>query len=167
MATYSDSEIDKLISCPKTITVAPARNMKLVGADFRNNAEMAASDETKGSFSMFMRRLEDFPEDFSIGLIYKPNDGRAEITLLRMNGKHGEFNAKGDLNHPHWKFHIHKATERAQDEGRLPEKYAEETTEFASYEEALRHYVRVVNLIPKDAAKHFPDDAQTDFGFVM
>lgn len=83
MAEFTQSEIDHLISCPKEILEAPYRELKLVGADWRNGAKLGALDGTKGAFLVFMRKNDDFPENFSIGLKYNAGDGRGEITLIR------------------------------------------------------------------------------------
>ncbi len=160
MALFSDPEIHELIACEKTISDPPARALKLVGADWRNNAKLNSAAYPHGVFFMFMRRNEDFPENFSVGLQYQPNDGRTEITLLRCNGKHGIFTGLGDAQHPHWDFHIHTASESAQDAGFAPEKYAAQSTAFASYEQAVQHFVRMVNIVSIDAHKHFPDRSQ-------
>jgi hypothetical protein len=162
VAAYSDVEIDALISCPKEICEAPARALKIVDADWRNNAKMQATDGTKGTFSMFMRKNEDLPENFSVGLRYNGNDGRPEITLLRCNGKHGTFTGAGDAIHPHWDFHIHQATEAAQDAGFTAEKYATKTTAFASYEQAVQYFLKIVKLTPRDASRFFPDTTQAN-----
>ena len=121
---------------------------------------MIAVDEKKGTFSMFMRKSEDFPENFSIGLRYNANDGRPEITLLRLNGKHGLFTGAGDVTHPHWDFHIHTATEAAQDSGFAAEKYAAKTSEYASFEQAVQHFIKAVNLNSQQASRYFPDMRQ-------
>lgn len=107
-----------------------------------------------------MRKNDDFPENFSVGLRYSANDGRPEITLLRCNGKHGVFTGAGDSTHPHWDFHIHQASEAAQDAGFTAEKYATSTTEFASYEQAVQYFIRAVNLNAQDASKFFPNGTQ-------
>jgi hypothetical protein len=165
VAAYSQSDIDDLISCPKEISDPPKKEMKLNGAHWRNDAKLKASDGKTGEFSMFMRKNEDFPENFSIGLSYNPRDGRSEITLLRCNGKHGDFNKSFDPTHPHSDFHIHRAKETAIDEGLAPEKDAAKTDEFASFEWALQYFVRAVNLNPEDAHKYFPDRTQTSLLF--
>jgi hypothetical protein len=161
MAPFTQADVDQLITCAKEISEAPARELKLEGAHWRNDAKLVASDGTKGSFSMFLRRSEDFPENFSIGLTYSPNDGRPSIMLVRCNGKHGVFNNGSDPAHPHWDYHIHRATERAIEAGFAPEKYAEKTNEFASYEEALQYFVKAVNLNAVDASRYFPAAIQT------
>lgn len=154
-----------MISCPKEISEAPKREMKLDGAHLRNGAKMTALNETKGEFTVFLRQNVDFPENFSIGLTYSPHDGRDTITLIRCNGKHGDFNESFDPEHPHWDFHIHHATEAAIEAGHAPEKFAKKTTEYASFEEAIQVFVKLVNLNPKDAQKHFPGRTQIPLAF--
>ena len=48
-----------------------------------------------------MRRSEDLPENFSVGLVFLPGDGTGEVTLLRCNGPHGAYNDSFDPAHPH------------------------------------------------------------------
>jgi hypothetical protein len=156
MALYTQHDIDELIGCPKKIDSAPRKELKLVGADWRNDMILAASDGTKGDFSVFMRKSEDFPENFSIGLVYHAIDGRGEITLLRCNGQHGVYNGGGgDSSHPHWDYHIHRASESALDAGERAEKYATKTIEYATFDEALQYFVVAVNLNEKDRNKYF------------
>jgi hypothetical protein len=165
VATFSQTELDGLISCPKEITEPPKRDRKLDGAQFRNDAKLVASNETKGEFAMFIRQNEDFPENFSIGLTYSPHDGRDRITLLRCNGKHGDFNASFDPGHPHSDFHVHHASESAMEAGHAPEKFAVKTTEYASIEEAIQYFVKTINLSLKDAQRYFPAKTQIPFDF--
>ncbi len=123
---------------------------------------MASTDGIEGTFSMFMRKNEDFSENFSVGLTFSANDGSPEITLLRCNGKHGIFTGSGDVNHPHWDFHIHRASEEAMSAGYAAEKFAQRTTAFASYEQAVQHFLQVVSLNAQDASKFFPSAIQID-----
>lgn len=160
MAPFSDAEINALITCPKEISQPPAKALRLVGADWRNNAELIASDGRKGIFFMFLRRNDDLPENFSIGLRFSAKDGRPDITLLRCNGKHGPFTGSGDATHPHWNFHIHKASAEAQDLGFPAEKYASATGRYGSYDEAVQHFLKMVNLNTRDSSRHFPSNIQ-------
>ncbi len=146
VANFTQIEIDALISCPKEISAAPARSLKLEGAHLRNDARLLATDGTKGTFTIFIRKNVDFPENFSVGLMYKANDDRPEIKLLRCNGKHGYYNeGMGGFvpTDPHYDFHIHRASEKALDSGFTAEKYATATTEFASLEEAVQYFVKL------------------------
>ncbi|WP_420238107.1 hypothetical protein ACOBR2_00415 [Telmatobacter bradus] len=165
MVAFTQIELDELIHCPKRVVEAPRREMKQEGAYQRNAAKLVAMNEVEGGFSVFLRKNEDFSENFSIGLIYSPGDGRDAITLLRCNGKHGDYNKSFDPEHPHCDFHIHRATERAIEAGYAPEKFADKTTEFASFEEALQVFVKMINLSSDDARKYFPANTQFSLEF--
>ncbi|QNI31496.1 hypothetical protein H7849_20835 [Alloacidobacterium dinghuense] len=130
VGAYAQDEIDDLISRRKTFSEAPRRELKIEGAHARNDAKLVA-ENVSGEFRMFMRRSEDFPENFSIGLVYQPTDGSGEITLLRCNGKHGEYRGTFDPDHPHYDFHIHKADAAIMATGCRPEKNAAKTLEYA------------------------------------
>lgn len=160
MAAYSQKDIDDLIACPKSVSDPPKKDMRLVDADWRNDAKLVATNNTVGEFHVFMRKNADFPENFSIGLIYQPNDGSGEVVLLRCNGPHGIYNGwSGGAIHPHWEYHVHTASEKALEAGERAEKYAEKTTAYASFEEALPYFAKTVNLSEKDAHKYFGTQA--------
>ncbi|MSV30082.1 MAG: hypothetical protein EXQ52_15245 [Bryobacterales bacterium] len=72
-------------------------------------------------FHVFIRRNQDFPENFSAGLAFLPKHGSGEVVLLRCNGPHGEYNAAFDPDHPHSDFHVHRATAGMVEAGRRPE----------------------------------------------
>jgi hypothetical protein len=76
--------------------------------------------------------------------------------LLRCNGPHGVFNGTFDPTHPHWGYHIHEATEAAVATGLKPEKYATSTPAYASYAEAVRHFVKLINLGAAEVERYFP-----------
>jgi hypothetical protein len=99
--------------------------------------------------------------------MYRPKDGRQEVTLVRCNGQHGAYNGSSsfDPDHPHWGYHIHRASEQALDDGFRAEKFAVATTGFASYEEAVRHFVNAVNLDAQDINRHFPRPIQGEIMF--
>jgi len=130
--------------------------------DLRNDMKLVASDDTEGQFSVFMRKSGDFPENFSIGLIYHPADSPGEITLVRCNGQHGEYNGgPGDPSDPHWHYHVHQAQEVALDAGERAEKYAVKTDAYASFEEAVQYFLKTVNLDEKESRIHFPTKVQS------
>lgn len=158
MAEYSQAELDDLLACPKKVKTPPTRSSKLVDAFFRNQARLVRADGRDGDFAVFMRQSEEFLENFSVGLLYVPNDGRQEVTVIRCNGPHGAFNGLPgyDPAHPHWTFHIHSASESALDDGAKAEKWALATDLFASYEEALQYFVRAINIDADDIDRFFP-----------
>jgi hypothetical protein len=160
--SYSQQELDALIACPKVVSEAPKREMSLDRGHFRNDMRVK-SVEGDLEFRVFMRRSEDLTENFSIGLAFLPKDGTAEIVLLRCNGPHGGYNDCFDADHPHWEFHVHRATAETIEAGLRPEKPATVNRDFASYQEALQYFLRVTNII--DAMTCFPNMMQTSFKF--
>ena len=97
---YTQQEIDDLIDCPNVVSEAPKREMKLDRGHFRNDMRLKSTDD-KLEFRVFMRRNEDLPENFSIGLAFLAKDGSGEVVLLRCNGPHGGYNDSFDPDHPH------------------------------------------------------------------
>ena len=51
-------------------------------------------------------------------------DGTGEVLLLRCNGPHGGYNDSFDPDHPHWDFHVHRASAEMIEAGFRPEKAA-------------------------------------------
>ena len=114
-------------------------------------------------FRVFMRINEAFEEDFSIGLKFEPV-GDGGVILLRCNGPHGEFvNSLTDTLPTHFSYHIHRATKENLDKGRRAEAGAEFTTEYASYAQALKVFLRIANI--QWTEKHFPDLEQSKLSF--
>lgn len=159
---YTSLELIKFLAIPKLISDPPRREMRLERGHWRSDMRLKSigGDE---DFRVFMRKSEEFAENFSIGLVYIPKDGSGEIVLLRCNGPHGEFNRTFDPSHPHYTFHIHLAKEAAIAFGERAESYAAPCSEFASYEEALQYFIRTVNI--ENAGEYFPDLAQARFRF--
>lgn len=75
---YTQEEIDSLIACTKVVSEPPKREMKLDRGHFRNDMRLKSTDGNL-EFRVFMRRNEDLPENFSIGLAFVPKDGTGEI----------------------------------------------------------------------------------------
>lgn len=159
---YTQDEIDNLIGCAKNVSEAPKREMKLDRGHYRNDMRLKSADG-KMDFRVFMRRNEDLPENFSIGLVHLPKDGTGEVVLLRCNGPHGNSNDSFDPEHPHCDFHVHRASAAMIEAGLRPEKMAAVNQDFASYEEALEYFLRTTNVT--DAGAHFADIAQGRFPF--
>ncbi len=145
---FSDQEIEKLIVCPKRIIEPPKKEMALANGHWRNDMKLQSEDK-EYDFSVFMRKNEDFEENFSIGLTYKPRDVRGEIPLLRCNGPHGPH-VMFDY---HNSFHIHKANQENLASGIRAERTAYITKEYASYQDALGYFIKKCNII--EAEKYF------------
>ncbi len=145
MKAYNQQELEELITCPKWIIEPPRKEMRPERGSFRNGFELESiSDKIK--FSAFMRKNESFPENFSIGLTVYPTDECGSFCLLRYNGPHGDH--VNDLldPHPHFGFHIHEAKAENIAEGFSSELYAEFTESYGSYEEALIHFLKRINI---------------------
>jgi len=162
---YSQAQIEELINCDKKVSSSPRRELRLVNGHWRNDMKLVSKGHP-GEFTAFFRKNADFQENFSIGLKYDPKNGDGEITLLRCNGPHGAFNRAFDPDHPHCEHHIHTATEAAISAGLKPEKCAAQTTAYASYEEAVQHFLNLIHLETGEADRYFPNTtSQFQFEF--
>jgi len=135
--------------------------MKLDRGHFRNDMRLKSTDG-KLEFRAFMRRSEDLPENFSVGLAFLRRMARAKSCLLRCNGPHGNTTIPSTPEHPHWNFHVHRASADLIDAGQRPEKAATVNRDFASYEEAVQYFLRTTNS-PRSAA--FPRPCAGEFPF--
>jgi hypothetical protein len=102
--------------------------MKLDRGHFRNDVGLKSTDD-KLEFRVFLRRSEDLPENFSIGLAFLAKDGSGEVVLLRRNGPHGGYNDSFDPEHPHWDYHVHRASAEMIEAGLRPERAPKEPPE--------------------------------------
>ncbi|MCL4506463.1 MAG: hypothetical protein M1434_06970 [Chloroflexi bacterium] len=152
MGTYTQTEFEALISRSKQVTEPPRRDMRLERGHLRNDLKLRSDDDKE--FTVFMRINEKFQENFTIGLTYHPLDEPGTICLLRCNGRHGEHINNPDVaTIPHFGYHVHVAQADMLNMGQLPERFAELTAEYASYEEALVYFIRRVNIL--EAHKYF------------
>lgn len=152
METFSSDDIERLITCRKRITQPPRREMKLIGGSYRNDL-LLESEEGSERFSVFMRKNEQFIDNFSIGLKYFTRDGQ-QFNLLRCNGPHGEHIDLNRDDHMHYHYHIHRASAERINEGCFYERDAATTTSYCSYDEALAYFIKAVGIVDPD--KHFP-----------
>ncbi len=145
-------ELEELIACPKRVIKPSHKDMKLERGNWRNDFTLEPVDDgtdDKMGFSVFMRKNERFPENFSIGLNVQMK-GEKSFCLLRCNGPHGDHvNSLLDPV-PHYGFHIHKAKSENMEDDLSPERYAELTDDYGSYEEALLHFLKKVNIVNAD-----------------
>jgi len=152
MGNYTQIELDALITCLKQVIEPPRQDMRLERGHLRNDLKLQSDDDKV--FTVFIRINEKFKENFSIGLTYHPIDEPRSICLLRCNGRHGEHinNPEAEM-HPHFGYHVHVARADMLNIGQLPERYAELTSDYASYEEAMIYFIRRVNIL--EAHKFF------------
>lgn len=147
MNDYTENEISALIGCRKTIKEPPRREMKR----HRRNDLVVVSDNGM-NFDAFIRQSLDFVEDFSIGLVCHALDGK-RITLVRYNGQH-EQSPELFGSHPHFSYHIHRATAGNLAAGRFEKHPGEVTNRYASLDEAIGDFMTTTNI--QGWEKHFP-----------
>jgi hypothetical protein len=155
--TYSQQEIDRLISCPKMIAEPPKRDMRSERGSKRNNMELRS---TAGDleFSVFIIINEDFEENFSIGLNYSPRDERGTVCLLRCNGPHGDFIGASPVPQSHFRYHVHRAKTENMEAGLKAECGGQATERYASYRDALVFFLNEINVI--NTLEYFPEFSQ-------
>lgn len=154
MRQYTQDELQSLIICRKAITDPPRRQDYNAGGHKRNDMKLQSMDGDN-RFSVFMRVNNDFPENFSIGLVYHPSDERGAIALLRLNGPHGEYiYDHNNVNAHHSLFHFHVAKEDNIQAGRSPEWGGIPVDCYASYEQALDCFINIANI--ENAYSYFP-----------
>jgi hypothetical protein len=73
--------------------------------------------------------------------------------LIRLNGDHGEVVEDILKPSPHFGYHIHKITPEVLERGLAEPKFSNETKEYASYEQAMSYFCKLVNI--KDAETYF------------
>jgi len=94
-----------------------------------------------------MRKNAKFEENFTIRLIYCPNDGNPQLTILRCNGPHGVHSNDSLGEDEHFiSYHIHRYDEEYYKRGLKSDKYAEETQEYSTYHDALRHFIKICHI---------------------
>ena len=128
------------------------------GQHFRNDFGLVSADEER-SYHAFIRKHNDYQENFSIGLVFLPTE-HASIQLVRFNGNHGETVDNPLKPHPHRDFHIHKITPELIEEEINDPKEVSVTDKYASYEQAFRYFCEYVNIV--NANEYFPGIGQTN-----
>jgi hypothetical protein len=147
---FDNELIKKLLICEKEI-VQPPSKPKFERGHFRIGFELQSEDKDF-YFTAFGRYNATFPENFSVGLVYNPRQEKGSYEILRCNGPHGEHKK---FPH-HVNFHIHKITTDAIENGLREDSFVEITDKYATFEEAVRFFVRYINLRPQDSKRYFP-----------
>lgn len=119
---------------------------------------MLMSKDKQFHFRVFMRQSLEFEEDFSVGLDYVPRDEAGSFCLTRCNGRHGGHQA-----HPHHlSYHIHTAKAEDVNVGISLERHIEITTEYASFYDAIGHFISLTGIEGTDKYYPFIRRAQKD-----
>ena len=153
--TLTDHEIDNLVAESKPLNKGWTKRLRPRTKSNRQHTErdMEVEGEAENKFRIIIRKNAINLLDFSIILTFKDKDG-SEFVLRRYNGKHPSQHtnrlekARGEPNSSFRNtFHVHKATQRYQEEGLPIDGYAEETTEYASFDTALQAFVRSNGIV--------------------
>ena len=152
MKQYTQQEIDDLIRCPKVVTEAPRPSFK-DEYRHRSNGFRVATSDGEHRFRVFLRQSLEFVEDFSIGLLYEPKDGRSFL-LVRFNGQH-DIAIEGDDVRTHFTYHVHLAEAGRVNNGFYDSLPARTTGDYASFNEALEAFFLRTGI--PEPEKYFPD----------
>jgi hypothetical protein len=147
---FDESTIERMTGCEKRIVYAQ-REYREERGQRRRDFELVSEDGSK--FSMFIRQNLAFAENFSVGLDLLADGGR-RITLVRMNGRHGEY-MFGDPMNPHYGPHIHIADPNAVAQGIREERRISATDEFTTLGEAIAFFVIKCGVV--NAGEHIKD----------
>lgn len=138
--------VSELIACPKTIQRKRKPIAKEDSRHFKSEIELICSDP-RIRMSMFLRRLKDFSEDFTVGLkLNGPNEiMECDIVLMRFQGPHGGQSKALAIKDLHNSYHIHEYTEEDMIRRRKLASYKGIAT-FSSYEEAIIQFLKTCNI---------------------
>jgi len=150
--SYTTEIIDELIVRPKRVSKPPSKEFKEENRHRRKDMELVGVDG--GDFSVFIRQSLEFPEDFSLGLLYILEGKR--ILLVRYNGQHEQTDDVIKLQNLHFQYHIHKASPENLNNGRLEKHASTHSANYASFEEATTEFLTDIGIDETDISKHFP-----------
>lgn len=149
----TENFLKALIHCKKEIIEHPKKAMKEINNSKRNDFT-AISDKSvftkPQKFTIFIRQSCEFAEDFSIGLIWKPEGYPYGIILVRFNGAHGKNRGIEHQRIPH----IHELTLLDIQNQKYDPHQVVETKSYINIDDAILKFMRYCNII--DWERDFP-----------
>jgi hypothetical protein len=134
----SEAEISRLLAERKPLPPDYRERIQTKPKHGHKERELDVIGTNGSEFRLIFRQSEFNPLDFSVILAYRPPKTNQLFRLRRYNGKSHEHTNTLD-GQTFYDFHVHKATERYQDESGLREdSYAEPTKSFADFHGAIR-----------------------------
>jgi hypothetical protein len=134
----SEAEISRLLAERKPLPPDYRERIQTKPKHGHKERELDVIGTDGSEFRLIFRQSEFNPLDFSVILAYRPPKTNQLFRLRRYNGKSHEHTNTLD-GQTFYDFHVHKATERYQDESGLREdSYAESTKSFADFHGAIR-----------------------------
>ena len=136
-----DMTIEEYITCEKTIDRKRKPAFKDEARHERMTIELTCPT-INAKMSMFLRRLKDFPEDFTVGLkLDGPNEiMEFDVVLLRFQGPHGGQSVEKSMRDLHNSYHIHEYTQDDMNCRRKKASYKGQAA-FDSFEEAIIRFM--------------------------
>ena len=138
--------IEEYITCEKIIDRKRKPTFK---KEFRHNRMTIelTCPKIKAKMSMFLRRLIEFPEDFSVGLkLDGPNEiMETDVVLVRFQGPHGGQSIEKSMRELHNSYHIHEYTQDDMICRRKRASYKGQA-DFVSFEEAIIRFMEYCHI---------------------
>ncbi|ADI73570.1 conserved hypothetical protein [Methanohalobium evestigatum Z-7303] len=141
----SDDEIKQLIEDEKPLKSETINSINS-NLKFKNQAkrwEYELISESGNKFEIKIRINDNHPYNFTVILQYKDEKGHI-YRLRRYNGKHTHQNKIE--NNRFRDFHIHKATQKYQENGHEIDGYAEVTNSYDNWEDAFQTMIKECNF---------------------
>lgn len=130
---FSDEEISRMLEVAKVLP-----------PDYQERLARAGKLEVEGpddkTYSLIVRQNRHYPDDFSVILGVRLQDGGALFRLRGYNAKSHEHTNRIE-GRKFYEFHIHTATERYQAGGHDEDSFAEPTDRFNDLSSALESLV--------------------------
>ena len=149
--SFTDSEIQQLISEPKVLTSGDHANLRVLPRQKKQHKEqlieIPRSADPNSFFKIILRQNTLNHLDFSAILAIGFRTTNLDFKLRRYNGKSHRHHNKieGDL---FYDFHIHTATERYRANGYPKEEsFAERTDRFSDLHGAIKAMIEDCNVI--------------------
>ena len=138
MATnLTDAEIAALIAEAKPLPDDYRSRVQTRPKRGHRERELEIDGANGSKFRLILRQASFNHLDFSVILAWMPPQSSTSFRLCRYNGKSHEHSNTLDSQR-FYDFHTHRATERYQQSGLREDSFAEPTTRYQDFAEALR-----------------------------
>jgi hypothetical protein len=148
MTILDEDELDRLFNEKKILPRDYHRRIKTnsKSGTKHEQKELTVEGESGHTFSIALRKNRLDPFDFSVILRYKDDSTGLWHNLARYNGRSHKHTNK--LEGTSFRdFHIHRATQRYQENGLRIESFAEVTNRYNSFANAVDAFIEDFNFI--------------------
>jgi len=132
----SDQDIERLVKEKKWLPADYQGKIQARPKRGHKERELDINGEEGNEYRLILRQSLFNPLAFSIILVYRPPQSNILFRLRRYNGKSHEHTnqIEGEI---FYDYHIHQATERYQKIGAREDTYAEPTSRFSDFNQAI------------------------------